>query len=87
MKRKALDVAAFGDAAVLQPDPVRLATGRKQAPVITGATSRAGKVQIQGYFSEELRRRLKMLAAQSGRTIEDLLGEAIGDLLTKHRAI
>jgi len=42
------------------------------------------KVQIQGYFWPETRRRLKMLAAKEGRTVEELLGQAIADLLTKH---
>jgi len=48
--------------------------------------SRTDKVQIQGYFPEETRRRLKMLAVQRDRTLEDLLGEAIADLFTKHSA-
>ena len=46
--------------------------------------SRAGKVQIQGYFPKETRRRLKTLAAAQDRTVEDLLGEALTLLLEKH---
>jgi hypothetical protein len=49
------------------------------------APSRANKVQIQGYFAEEVRRNLKILAAHESRTVEDLLSEAIADLLAKHR--
>jgi len=38
-----------------------------------------------GYFPEELRRRLKVLSAKIGRSQEDLLGEAINDLLQKRK--
>jgi len=85
-KRKPLDAAAFASVAVLQPDPVQSAAGPRRSPMFTGAAarSRAGKVPIQGYYSEDVRRRMKILAAKTGRTVEDLLGEAIHDLLTKH---
>ena len=86
-KRKPLNTAAFASAAVPQADPVQVATSAKAqapAPVKGGKTSRADKVQIQGYFPEETRRHLKMLAAQQGRTVEELLGEALTDLFRKH---
>ena len=41
-------------------------------------------MQIQGYFPAPTRRRLKMLAVTSGRTMEELLGEALDDLFAKH---
>ena len=90
-KRKPLDVAEFASAALPQPDPVQ----RAITPVrpergstissIKGPPSRANKVQIMGYFPEELRRRLKVLSAKIGRSQEDLLGEAINDLLQKRK--
>jgi hypothetical protein len=88
-KRKPLNTAALAAAAVEQPDPVQVATAanRRAAPspaATAGKGSRTGKVQIQGYFPEETRRRLKMLAAQHDRTLEDLLSEAIADLFKKH---
>ena len=43
-------------------------------------------MQIQGYFPKETRRELKALAAQLDRTVEDLLAEAIADVLAKHGA-
>lgn len=86
-KRKPLDVSAFASAALPQPDPVQKATALKAVPAarpqLKGPPSRANKVQIQGYFPEETRRRLKVLAAREGRSLEDLLGEAINDLLEK----
>jgi len=87
-KRKPLNTAAFASAAVPQADPVHVATSPRTqpAPVKAGKTSRADKVQIQGYFPEETRRHLKMLAAQQGRTVEELLGEALTDLFRKHAA-
>jgi hypothetical protein len=48
--------------------------GRAQA-------SRAGKVQVQTWVSEEKRRALKMAAVQSDRTIEELLNDAIDLIL------
>jgi hypothetical protein len=48
--------------------------------------SRVGRVAIQGYFSEETRRELKMLAVRQDRTVEDLLGEAVADVLRKYGA-
>ncbi len=46
--------------------------------------ARAGKVTVAGYFSEDLSREFKMLALQSGVTVQALLGEAIDDLFRKH---
>jgi hypothetical protein len=49
-------------------------------------TGRAGKVAVQTYVSIELRRRLKVLAAQTDVTIEEYLAQAIEKLLTEHKA-
>jgi hypothetical protein len=86
-KRKPLDTAALAAAAVQQPDPVQMATAKPVAePPKRAGASRAGRVQIQGYFTEETRRALKMLAVRQDRTVEDLLGEAIVDVLAKYAA-
>jgi hypothetical protein len=89
-KKLDLDTAGFSRAAVPQPDPVEKATTKATVvaspPVPPAKTSRADKVQIQGYFPTEVRRDLKTLAAQQERTLEDMLGEAIVDLLAKYRA-
>ena len=85
-KRKPLNTAAFASAAVPRPDPVEEATAPLEStprPAPQAGSSRADKVQIQGYFSKETRRRLKTLAAAEERTLEDLLGEALNLLFAK----
>lgn len=96
-KRKPLDFAALGAAAIPQPDPVHEAN-RNPAPKLavaqdaligaasTRAPSRKGLVQIQGYFQPETRRRLKMLAARMDKTQEELLGQALDQLFEKYDA-
>ena len=84
-KRKTLDTAAFASAAIPRPDPVEAATA--PAPRRTSEppqSSRAGKVQIQGYFPKEARRSLKTLAAAQDRTAEDLLAEALNLLFKRY---
>lgn len=92
-KRKPLDTAAFASAAIARPDPVEAAIATAPVPAPVSAprpateptqSSRAGKVQIQGYFPKETRRQLKTLAAAQDRTVEDLLGEALNLLFKQH---
>jgi hypothetical protein len=47
--------------------------------------SRMGKVQIQAWVTEEMRRRLKILAAQTDRTQEELIVTALTEMLKKQR--
>lgn len=88
-KRPTLNAAALQRAAVPPADPVQTAIAAKpaeaqpKAKAAAAQPSRAQRVQIQGYFPEETRRRLKTLAAREGRTVEALLSEAIDDLLQK----
>jgi hypothetical protein len=92
-KRKPLDTAAFASVAIARPDPVEAALAPAPMPAPASApkhgteptqSSRAGKVQIQGYFPKETRRQLKTLAAGTDRTVEEILGEAITDVLAKY---
>ena len=77
-KRPQLDVIALGQAAGPTRNPVdRLEERRSGRREVQG--SRAGKVQIQGYFPPATRKRLKLLAVTSGRTMEELLAEALDD--------
>lgn len=46
------------------------------------AKAREGKKPIQGYFSPELSRELRMMSVAEGTTVQALLGEAIDLLLT-----
>lgn len=97
-----LDPEAFATAAIAQPDPVRVATSisalappparlapkeRAARRVAFTQASRTGKVQVQAWVSEDTRRRLKVVAATTGGTVEQLLTGAIDDLLKRHLAI
>ena len=42
-----------------------------------------GTVTIAGHFPEAVRRQLRIIAAQEGRTSRSLLGEALNDLFRK----
>jgi hypothetical protein len=45
---------------------------------------RAGKSNVTGYFPPAVKRQLRILAAERGTTIQELLGEALNDLFAKH---
>ena len=70
-------------AATLAPDaPVQ------QQPKVLPASnqaSRAGKVQVQTWVSEEVRKQLKILAVNSGTTVEALLNTVIVELLARRQ--
>lgn len=70
-----------------EPDSVLLATAKPVAeqPKRAGG-SRAGPVQIQGYFPQETRRQLKMLVARMDLTVEELFREAIADVMARYAA-
>ena len=54
------------------------------APADAGAPDRAGKMMVGGHFSHQLGRTIKVLAAESGVTVQSLVGEALDDLLRKY---
>ncbi len=71
------------------PRPVEPA---KAAPAEEGrgpggyvAPSRRDMKRIQGYFSARVKRQLKILAAEQGKTEEQLVGEALNLLFQAHR--
>lgn len=82
-KRKTLDLDAVEAVAVPQANPVERLEHRK-AGSTKGQRSRIGKVPIAGYFAPELRDRLKILSVRTGRTAEDLIGDAIGEFLDRN---
>ena len=54
----------------------------KAQPVQAGrAKARQGKHGLVGYFSPDLMRAMRMLAAEEDKTIQALLGEAIDHLM------
>lgn len=68
------------------PKPIEVEPGRgsEQKSSSTQQKSRANKVQIPVYVAPEARKQLKILSAETGRTQEDLLKEAINDFFRKH---
>ncbi|MXX77356.1 MAG: hypothetical protein F4210_12045 [Holophagales bacterium] len=47
-------------------------------------SGRAGKSNVTGYFDPDVKRQLRILAAEHDSTIQDLLGEALNELFAKH---
>ena len=45
---------------------------------------RAGKSNVTGYFPPEVKRQLRILAAEQDTTIQNLLATALNDLFAKH---
>ena len=45
---------------------------------------RQGKSNVTGYFAPAVKRQLRRLAADSDRTIQSLIGEALNDLFAKN---
>jgi hypothetical protein len=64
--------------------PPPAAASSSSTPTTTRAKARDGKRAVVGYFSEDLSRQLRMLAAEEGSTVQALVGEAI-DLLLQAR--
>lgn len=48
------------------------------------APSRVGKRSVSGHFTPEVARQLRILAAETDRTSQDLLEEALNDLFRKY---
>ena len=47
-------------------------------------TGREGKSNVTGYFPPEVKKQLRLLAAEQNTTIQDLLAEALNDLFAKN---
>jgi hypothetical protein len=45
---------------------------------------REGKSNVTGYFPPEVKKQLRILAAERSTTIQELLAEALNDLFAKH---
>lgn len=67
--------------------PVSQETKKRSAPPPPPAAAKYKTHTKASYYLEpELVRRLKVLAAETGRELSDLADEAIRDLLAKHKA-
>ena len=89
---EAVDSAPFAAVAVPIPDPVAVAVAKRTAPAplvvapienSPRQASRAGKVQVQAWVPSDMRRQLKILAATTDTTIEDLITRGIQLVLTE----
>ena len=54
-------------------------------PQAPGAAARQGTKAITVHFPEDVRRQLKSLAAEEGRSMEDMTAEAFNLLFARHR--
>ncbi len=75
------DLAARMDVELAAPEPAPKATAlvARKAPLVRAylPPSREGMKRIQGYFSPRVKRQIRMLAAQTDKTEEQLVGEAL----------
>jgi hypothetical protein len=77
------DLAARMDVELATPEPAPKAasTATRTAEAGRGRAylppSREGMKRIQGYFTPRVKRQLRMLAAQTDKTEEQLVGEAL----------
>ncbi|MCY3968534.1 MAG: hypothetical protein OXG74_01255 [Acidobacteria bacterium] len=53
-------------------------------PAQESRSGRAGKSNVTGYFDPEVKRQLRIMAAEHDCTIQDLVGEALNELFAKH---
>jgi hypothetical protein len=95
MRKARPDLAARMDLELATPEhPARLAApsatlagpeeeGEGRGPIYV-PPSRQNMKRIQGYFSPRVKRQLRMLAAQSDKTEEQLVGEALNMLFQIH---
>jgi hypothetical protein len=51
---------------------------------VAAALAKPATVLIAAHFAPEVRRVLKLLEADTGKNLKELLGEAINDLAAKH---
>lgn len=68
-------------ATVPSPRTTRAGRGERAAGYIQ--PGRVGKKPLVGYFSKDAHKAVKQLALDLDRKVEDLLGEALHDLLVK----
>lgn len=78
--REAMQGIAKADAA----PPESHAQHSEPKPTVSVAPSRRGKRSVGGHFTPEAARQLRILAAETDNTVQDLLAEALNDLFRKH---
>jgi hypothetical protein len=80
MQSKADPAAVLREPAAARLPPVAPEEGR--GPYFR--PGRDGKSNVTGYFPPEVKKQLRILAAERSTTIQELLAEALNDLFAKH---
>ena len=79
-KRKTLDIAALDVVAGAPEQTVK----KLEAKAAGKAPSRADKVQVSAFVADDVRKRLKIMATEQDRSLNDLLSEGFDLLFAKY---
>ena len=77
--------AAIPSAPPIASKSVAPRKGGAPAPASAARASRAGRVGIQVWVDPRKRKKLKHYSADTGRSVDDFLNEAIDDFMVKHK--
>lgn len=80
-KRKTLDIAALDVVSGAPEQTVK----KLEIKAAGKAPSRADKVQVSAFVADEIRKRLKMMAMEQDRSLNDLLSEGFDLLFEKYK--
>jgi len=64
--------------------PVEAAPATPEASSAKTRPDRIGKSNVTGYFPNEVKKQLRMMAAEQDKTIQQLLAEALNGLFAKY---
>jgi hypothetical protein len=79
----ALNQAAGKEPPAPKPEP-KLEETTQPAPLQQRTPARHGKKMVGGHFDPAVAKALKVMAAEQEKTIQELLEEAVGDLMEKY---
>jgi hypothetical protein len=82
--RTAMQSRANPAAVVQKPPPATRAAETERPDNPHYRPGREGKSNVTGYFPPEVKRLLRMIAAERDTTIQDLLAEALNDFFAKN---
>lgn len=78
------DAAGSVRAAPRQPEVPPPAVQAAPRPLGSKPPSRVSTVAVTGYYPQQVRVQLKILAAEQGRSMENMIAEALNDLFAKY---
>ncbi len=72
----------------LKPKPEPVAPTREPGPTVAAvsytAPSRTGKTNLTAYLSQDYKRNMRLIQAKTGRSLQNLIAEALNDLFAKY---